>query len=130
MSDNDEDSMPIAASLTKATKGKKPAKGLASFSPFLLNYFVWAFLFQPIAKKQRWFYEPVLDDKSPRSSAKHRTTAKEGTNIAEEERNESSEGDNTPIVASLLPKKKKKRKQNVQRWEYILLGINSYQSGI
>jgi hypothetical protein len=32
MSDNDEDSMPIAATLTKATKAKKPAKGLASFS--------------------------------------------------------------------------------------------------
>jgi hypothetical protein len=26
-SDDDEDSMPIAASLTKGTKGKKPAKG-------------------------------------------------------------------------------------------------------
>ncbi len=23
------------------------------------------FLLQPIAKKQRWFYEPVLDEKSP-----------------------------------------------------------------
>jgi hypothetical protein len=56
---------------------------------------------------------------SPRSLAKHRTTAKEGTNIAEEERNDSSEGDNTPIVASLLPKKKKKRKESAQRWEYI-----------
>jgi hypothetical protein len=48
---------------------------------------------------------------SLRSLAKHRTTEKEGTNIAEEERNDS--------VASLLPKKKKKRKQSAQRWEYI-----------
>jgi hypothetical protein len=29
MSDDDEDSMPIAATLTKATKVKKPAKGLS-----------------------------------------------------------------------------------------------------
>ncbi len=48
---------------------------------------------------------------------KHRTIAKEGTNIAEEEHNDSSEGNNTPIVASLLPKEKKKA--STQRWEYI-----------
>jgi hypothetical protein len=40
MSDNDEDSMPIAASLTKATKEKKPAKGffgvVLSFPPSVL----------------------------------------------------------------------------------------------
>ncbi len=65
MSDNDEDSMPIAATLTKATKAKKPAKGLTSFSPSLLHYFIFAFLLHPIAKRQRWFYEPVVDDKSP-----------------------------------------------------------------
>jgi hypothetical protein len=65
MSDNDEDSMPIAATLTKATKAKKPAKGLTSFSPSLLHYFILPFLFHPIAKRQRWFYEPILDDKSP-----------------------------------------------------------------
>jgi hypothetical protein len=29
LSDDDEDSMPIAATLIKATKAKKPAKGLA-----------------------------------------------------------------------------------------------------
>jgi hypothetical protein len=29
MYDDDEDSMPIAATLTKATKAKNPAKGLA-----------------------------------------------------------------------------------------------------
>jgi hypothetical protein len=28
MSDDDEDSMPIAATITKATKAKKPATGL------------------------------------------------------------------------------------------------------
>jgi hypothetical protein len=65
MSDNDKDSMPIAATLTNATKAKKPAKGLASFSLSLLHYFILAFLLHPIAKRQRWVYEPVLDNKSP-----------------------------------------------------------------
>jgi hypothetical protein len=65
MSDNDEDSMPIAATLTKATKTKKPAKGLTSFSSSLLHEYIFAFLLHPIAKRQRWFYEPVVDGKSP-----------------------------------------------------------------
>ena len=39
---------------------------------------------------------------------KSQDVAKEGANIAEEEHKDSSEGDNTPIVASLLPKKKRK----------------------
>ncbi len=47
----------------------------------------------------------------PRLLVKHRIIGKDGTNIAEEEHNESSEGDNTPIVASLLPKKKKKKER-------------------
>jgi hypothetical protein len=37
---------------------------LASFSLSLLHYFILAFLLHPTAKRQRWVYEPVLDDKS------------------------------------------------------------------
>jgi hypothetical protein len=44
---------------------------------------------------------------------KHRTIAKEGASSAEEE------GDNTPIVASLMPKKKKKRKERTHGWDYV-----------
>ncbi len=38
-SDDEEDSMLIAASLTKGTKAKKPAKGEPCFPSFLLAYF-------------------------------------------------------------------------------------------
>jgi hypothetical protein len=34
LSDDDEESLPITATLTKATKGKKPVKGLALFCLF------------------------------------------------------------------------------------------------
>ncbi len=34
-------------------------------SSLFLQYFFLPFLLPPIAKRQRWFYEPVLDDKSP-----------------------------------------------------------------
>ncbi len=109
MSDNDdEDSMLIAANLTKATKAKKPAKGLTSFCLSLLHYLIFAFLLLPIAKRQRWFYEPVVDDKSPYWDGPVAHAAVDvpvdGGNSqgVEEIKTADNEDDNTPIAASLL----------------------------
>jgi hypothetical protein len=63
-SDDEEDSMPIATSLTKDTKVKKTAKGLPCTPCCFPLVSCKAFSFAHTAKRQKWVYEPVIESGS------------------------------------------------------------------
>jgi hypothetical protein len=60
-SDDEEDTRPIAATLTKNAKVKKAPKGLPC-TPFFVSLVSFeAFSFAHTAKRQKWVYEPVTE---------------------------------------------------------------------